>query len=436
MKEKIKSFIEENNLLPSCKTVICAVSGGVDSLCMLHILHQLGYSLVLAHVNHHKREQSKQEQQAMQKLAKDYSIPFELLDFFDDGKENFQSQAHHARYTFFKTLAKKYNTQWIATAHHLEDQAETILLRLLSGSNLYGYGGISLKQQEKDYCLVRPLLCVSKDELYEYANQNHISYFEDASNQSDEYIRNRIRHHILPLFKKENPNYLNKFQEFSLQAKQTFAFIRKQSINYLDKLNNIIDVVSFNQLDVAIKNDILCLLFERYNIVKNNEIILKCVQLIEHNKNCVYHVKDSHFFYVEYGKAFLQKQKESSSFEEVLGEFDTVCILNQYTFYFSKKIPQNNAKYLKLWYNDLKLPFLIRNRKDGDIIEMSYGKKKVSRILIDEKIPIGKRNQLPLIFDNDGNLLWIYNCAKSHSVGLQKQSGDIYLICEEKSNEE
>ncbi|MDE7162278.1 MAG: tRNA lysidine(34) synthetase TilS, partial [Anaeroplasmataceae bacterium] len=409
MLEKIKNFIKENHLFKSNEPIICAVSGGVDSLCLLHILHQLKYNVVLAHVNHHKREQSSIEQQAMQNLAESYNIPFELMEYYDDGLENFQSQAHQARYIFFKSLAKKYKTKWIATAHHLDDQAETILMRLISGSNLYGYAGISVQQQEKEYTLVRPLLCVSKEEIYQYATQENLSFFEDSSNQSDDYLRNRIRHHILPLLKKENENYLEKIQEFSVQAKQTFDFIRKQSINYLDKLNNNIDIASFKSLDLALRNDIICLLFERFELSKNKEIILKCVQLLEQNKNCKYRLKDEHYLYIEYGKAFIKKIQDISSFCEKIGLDETILILNQYKFYFSKKIPQINAKYLKLCYNDLKLPFLIRNKKEGDFIEMSYGNKKVSRLLIDEKIPVRKRNQIPLIFDQEGNLLWVYN---------------------------
>ncbi|MDE6661330.1 MAG: tRNA lysidine(34) synthetase TilS, partial [Anaeroplasmataceae bacterium] len=85
---------------------------------------------------------------------------------------------------------------------------------------------------------------------------------------------------------------------------------------------------------------------------------------------------------------------------------------------------------------DLKLPFFIRNKKEGDFINMSYGNKKVSRILIDEKIPVSKRNQIPLVFDNEGNLLWVYNLAKSQAVQSQKDKSDIYLVCEEVHYEE
>ena len=431
MEKKIKEFITHEQLLSYDYPVIVAVSGGVDSVCLLYLLHQFGYKLVLAHVNHHKRKESSIEQREMERLAKKLEIPFELLEYYDDGSDNFQKNAHEARYTFFKGLAQKYNTKYIATAHHLDDQAETILMRLLMGSNLYGYAGISIKQEYEGYQIVRPLLCVAKDEIYSYAKDRSIAYYEDSSNQSNDYLRNRIRHEILPLFKKETPNALQKLQEFSVQTKETFQFIRKKSIKYLDELNNSIRVSSFNLLDISLKKDILCLLFERFQLDKNYETILNCLKLIEKNHNKKIHLKNDFVFIIEYGIARICKKDISKSFYEELTLENSCEILSKYHFRFLKKPPQNNAIYIKLCYNSLKLPFYIRNRQPGDFIEMSYGNKKISRIFIDEKIPNEKRDQIPLIFNQDGALLWVYNLAKSKQVYEQKDTGDIYLVCEE-----
>lgn len=430
MEKRVLEFMQNKNIVPT-SPIICAVSGGVDSICLLNILHRLNFSLILAHVNHHKREESLIEQQEMEKLALKLNIPFELLDYYAEDNKNFQAKAHNARYTFFKGLAEKYNTSVIATAHHLDDQAETIIMRLINGSNLYGYGGISILKNEGDFTFIRPLLCLNKKDLYKYALDNNLKYFEDYSNNEDDYLRNRIRHHILPLLKNENMDYLNKIQEFSVQAKEAFNYIRKDSINYLNRLNNIIEVSSFNKLDIALKKDIVCLLFERNNLEKNYDIITKCVDLICKNKNCQFNLKNSYSFIIEYGKAYIDKLNDIDFYNERIGLNDTVIILNKYKLYFSKKIPQNNEKYLKLCYNDLKLPFFVRNRKDGDFICLSYGTKKVARVMIDNKIPSAKRNQYPLIYDNDGNLLWIYNLAKSKLIQQQKQCSDIYFVCEE-----
>ncbi len=435
MLKKIQQFIADQQLFDKTKYIICGTSGGVDSVCLLHVLHDLGYPVVLAHVNHHKRKESAIEQEKMKALADTLQIPFELLDFYDTHQNNFQNEAHQARYDFFKRLADQYHTKWIATAHHLDDQAETILMRLMTGSNLYGYAGISILQSDGEYFISRPLLCTSKDELYQYANQQHYEYFEDASNHSDDYFRNRLRHHVLPLLKQESPAFLEKLQEYSVLTKEAFQFIRIQSIKYLEEFNNIIEVDSFKNLDAALQKDIVCLLLEQHQIEKNKTVIEQCVQLILKNKNKNLSLKNNYHLIIEYGKVYLKQRTESNSYEATLTLEKTCCIQDRYFFYFSKNLPQNNAKYMKLCYNSLKLPFLIRNRKKGDFINLKYGSKKVSRVMIDAKVAKNKRDSLPLIFDSENHLLWIYPFVRSQAVVEQKESGDIYLVCEELNNE-
>lgn len=435
MLKRIENFINEYHLFKKNEYIICATSGGVDSVCLVDILYKLGFKVVLAHVNHHKRFESQTEQIAMENWAKNLKIPFELLNFYDEHKNNFHDEAHKARYDFFKSLTKKYNTKYITTAHHLDDQAENILIKLIAGSNLYGYGGISIKQEYDGYIICRPLLCVDKNELYTYAKQNNLTYFEDISNQELDYLRNRLRHQIIPFLKQENSDVLNKFQEFSIQAKEAFNFIRKQSINYLNTFKNNIEVTSFKDLDVALQKDIICLMFEQHNLYKSYDIINKCLELINSNKNKKLTLKNNYYFLVEYGFAMIKKLNLNQEFSVKL-TLETDCfILNKYHIYFSKKIPQNNENYIKLCYNSLKLPFLIRNKKEGDFINMSFGKKKVNRILIDSKVANEERPRVPLIFDNDNNLLWVYNLAKSIEVINQKENADIFLICEEFDNE-
>lgn len=436
MKNKVNKYIIDNKLLNKTEYIVVAVSGGVDSICLLHILCSLGYKTILAHVNHHKRLESELEQAEMKNLADKLNIPFELYNYYDDNKSNFHDQAHNERYAFFKDVAKKYNTEYIATAHHLDDQAETIIIKLLNGSNLFGYGGISNKLIDDNFQIVRPLLCVNKEEIYDYVKTNNLIFFEDASNNELDYLRNRIRHNILPLLKKEEPAILNKLQEFSLQAKEAFNYIRTQSIKYLNDTKNKIDVTSFNNLDEVLKKDILCLLFERYQIRKNNDIILKCLSLLENSTgNKKLSLKNNYYFVVSYDIAEIKKIEITSDFNELLDSNNEVIIQNKYKFYFSKKIPENNAKYIKLCYNCLELPLTIRNKKDGDFIKMSYGNKKVSRLMIDSKISPELRKTIPLVFDNKKNLLWVVPIAKSDLVINQKESSDIYLVCEAIEND-
>ena len=141
MTERIKQFLKLNNLNID-KPIVCAVSGGADSLALIQILYELGYKVILAHVNHHKRLESEEEAIAMEAYARSLNIPFEILNYHYSGNGNFHDESHNARYEFFRNVAKKYNTNIIATAHHAKDQLETILIKMMEGSNLYGYGGI------------------------------------------------------------------------------------------------------------------------------------------------------------------------------------------------------------------------------------------------------------------------------------------------------
>ena len=141
MENRVKNFLLENNLIIN-SPIVCAVSGGADSVSMLHILHRLGYKVILAHVNHNKRSQSIIEEESMRKLAMSLSILFELLDYHYNGEDNFHNDSHNARYDFFRCVCEKYNTNILATAHHSDDQIETVLMKIIEGSNLYGYGGI------------------------------------------------------------------------------------------------------------------------------------------------------------------------------------------------------------------------------------------------------------------------------------------------------
>ena len=371
----------------------------------------------------------------MSKLAKTLNIPFEVYHYFDDGNDNFHNSAHNMRYEFYKDVANKYNTSTITTAHHLDDQAETIIMRLISGSNLYGYAGISNLVCVDGYNYVRPLLCVDKNQILEYVRNNNLTYFEDCSNEQDDYLRNRIRHHIIPLMKCENPNLLNQINDYSIILKEAFNYIRKESINYLIKHNNIIDIDSFKMLDVSVKKDVICLMFENLNIEKTNVIINSCLALVENGSNSSINIKDGYVFVVEYNKASIKTNTNIVDYSYELDLNNKVEIMGKYVLYFTKNEPLHNEKYIKLCYNDLKLPFIIRNKQEGDFIRMNFGNKKVSRILIDQKVEKEKRNVIPLIYDNCGDLLWIYNYAKNVDVINQKQNGDIYLVCEEVKND-
>lgn len=435
MEKRIKEFIEQNNLILD-KPIVCAVSGGADSVCLLNSLHSLGYSVILAHVNHNKRKESIVEEKAMRDLAEKMAIPFELLDYHYSGLDNFHNDSHHARYTFFRNVCKKYNTNIIATAHHMDDQLETVLIKLMEGSNLYGYGGISIENNDNEYRIVRPLLCLSKEDIYKYCQLHSIEYFEDSSNHEDAFLRNRLRHHVVPILKKECPSVLEKTMEYSIQAHEAFSFIREQSILYLKEHKNEIQIESFKSLHIALRHDIIALLLEQYEIRKNKEIIQQIEGILSSNlgNKCIY-LEDGYRFYRSYNRAYISKEKIVDTKEVYLYENEYV-IYDKYRFFLSKNINNTCTKYIKLCYNVLEFPLVIRSRREGDDILLKAGTKKVSRVFIDQKIPKEERDHIPLIFNGNGELLWIYDVMKSEAIRSFKENGDIYLMCEGIENDE
>lgn len=431
MEKKIFAFLKDNNINIS-KPIVVAVSGGADSIVLLNILYNLKYDVIMAHVNHHMREQSEIEEKEMIKLANKLNIPFEILEYHYDGSDNFHNASHNARYNFFKEVCKKYNTNLIATAHHLDDQAETILMKIMEGSNLYGYGGISIVNDDGNYQIVRPLLCVSKNEIYNYCHLYDLKYFEDSSNHEDHYLRNRLRHHVIPLLKNECDDFYAKIFEYSNQVKDAFAFIRRQSIEFLDKNNNKIYLNEYNKLDAALQKDIISLLLERKNIRKNYDVINDIYIFLKENKGTKSLILASNNYLIrEYDYAYIDKKK-NISFDEITLDLDESKIYgNKYRFTLTKNIANVDAKYIKLCYNKLVFPIHIRPRKNGDEIETIYGNKKISRIFIDAKLSKENRDYIPIITDDNDNILWVYDYIKSKDVFSQKNSFDIYLICEE-----
>lgn len=184
--------------------MIVGVSGGPDSMCLLDVLHILAkkydFTVHVAHVNYNLRgKDSKLDETLVQKQAKVYGFPFHILQPKKKSVGNLEESLRDIRYTFFEKLRQKENARCIVVAHNQDDQAETFLMRLLRGS---GGSGLSSMQMKNGY-IVRPLLKCSREEILQYAKERHISFRIDKSNSDTNLLRNRIRHHLLPLLEKE-----------------------------------------------------------------------------------------------------------------------------------------------------------------------------------------------------------------------------------------
>jgi len=213
----IEQFILLKQILRKEDKIIVAVSGGIDSMVLLTLLYQLGYTIVVAHCNFGLRGEASDLDEALvksycQKLeVKFYSKKFKETADLKDSKIGIQELARTLRYNWFEQLLVEIGYNKIATAHHLDDQLETVLFNLIRGTGLNGIRGIAVKKDN----LIRPLLCFDKSAIHQIAEENDIPYRTDSSNLEDQYTRNKIRHKVLPVLKEINKNAALHAQELS-----------------------------------------------------------------------------------------------------------------------------------------------------------------------------------------------------------------------------
>ena len=213
-------------------TIVVGVSGGPDSMALLHLLSQIKKEtdifIICAHVDHNVRNESSREREFLQKYCDNNQITFESMKIDDYGDDNFHNEARTKRYNYFGKIVKKYGAKYLFTAHHADDLIETILMRIARGSTLRGYSGFSKVVNMGDYKIIRPFISITKDEIIDYLRHHNLSYVQDASNNEDKYTRNRYRKYVLPFLKREDPNIHEKFIKFSNTLIEYNNFIEEQ----------------------------------------------------------------------------------------------------------------------------------------------------------------------------------------------------------------
>ena len=225
MLNKLLKFIREQNMIQPGDCVICAVSGGADSVALLFALYLLKEKLEIhleaAHFNHHLRgEESDRDERFVAELCDRYDIPLHLGGGqVIPGKKGLEAAARDARYSFLKKLPGK-----IATAHTADDNAETVLMHLVRGTGLKGLGGITPVHGN----VIRPMLRVTRQDVEAFLEEWCLSHIEDSSNETDAFLRNRIRHHIMPLLTAENPKIAENLSQMALRLRLDEEFLSRQ----------------------------------------------------------------------------------------------------------------------------------------------------------------------------------------------------------------
>ena len=413
------------NILKKNDIIVVATSGGPDSMCLVHLLwklkDELDLNIIVAHVNHKLRVESEEEKVFVEEYAKEHGLPFEYMEIKEYSHDNLEREAREKRYEFFKKVVKKYHAKYLMTAHHGDDLVETIMMRLVRGSSLKGYGGFKEIALMNNYKIVRPLIRVTKDEILEYMEDNHLKYYVDESNYSLDYTRNRYRMEVLPFLKAENSNVHLKFLKFSQELNEVNLFLDKYIVNTLKEIKDDskgIDIKKLLKLgDFLAKKVIeyeLSLVYGNNLFFVSDKHTEQIFKLIKGDKsNSEINLPNGFVARKIYNRLKIEHNKEWQTFSYIL-DSDEVKIPSGKIRVIKKSASKSNY-VIRLCSEDIKLPIIVRSRKNGDkmAVKKMRGTKKIKDIFIDEKVPMDKREIFPIVTDSENNILWLPGVKKS-----------------------
>lgn len=409
MKNILKEVKEE---LKNYKVVV-ACSTGVDSMTLLTLVMQVCKhdNIVVAHVNHKKRLQSDQEEIYIKTFCEANNLKYYIkhLDHIDTG--NFQSLAREKRYEFFDEVVKSENAKYLLLAHHADDNIETILMRLLKSSSLKGYAGIEKKTYYHNYYIYRPFLDIPKLRIQEYANNTNIKYYEDDSNQTLDYTRNRIRHLIVPILLEENPNLYEAVSYYSKTLLSANNIIENNEISFIENkivTNNIngeishtINIDDLLSLDDFMQKQILFRLLRKYNL--SHKCIEEIIKKIKSQKSSI--VSE-----ITPKLALIKEHKRIIFTESSIKPLNFNITINGEGIYDLPngrkiEISKNNCNFFTtndvLCYNIQDLPIIIRTRVVKDKIKNTL----VSDYLTKLKLPYMIKKDILLLCDCKNNVI-------------------------------
>ena len=437
--KQILNFLEKEANIDNNDTVVVACSGGPDSMALLNLTieyrNKKDIKIVCAHVNHNVREASKDEKIFVEEFCKRNNVIFEYMVIEHYGDDNFHNEARTIRYNYFEDIVNKYNAKYLFTAHHGDDLIETILMRINRGSTLRGYSGFSRILKLKDYMLVRPLITMTKKEILKYNEENNIDYVTDESNKKDVYTRNRYRKYIVSEIKKEDELAHKKFLKFSNTLQEYSNYIDKITKNKKEEMyiNNKLNIDKFNQEEHIIKTNILYnILEELYKddlmLVTDKHVEL-LFELIDSNRpNSKLHLPNNLIAIRRYNEVeFTKEDIEDSLYEIEL--IDQIQLTNGKTIEIVKESDMTNNFICRLDSNEIKLPLYVRNRREGDKIEIKglNGSKKIKDIFINEKITSDERMLWPIVLDSNENIVWLPGLKKSKFDKTKEEKYDIII---------
>jgi len=392
MLNKLLQFIRQEKLIHPGETVVCAVSGGADSMALLWAMYllrgKLEISLAAAHFNHGLRGAESDRDEA---FVREFCDSHGIVCHCGSGavipsEKGLEAAAREARYGFLRTLPGK-----IATAHTADDNAETVLMHLLRGTGLKGLGGIVPVNGN----VIRPMLGITRQEVLAFLEEYHIPYVEDSTNEENEYLRNRLRHFVVPLLEQENPRFAENVSAMALGLRQDSAFLEAQ-------VEPTADVNQLQKMHPAVRKRALSAFLEKSGVKEPEKTHISLLESL------VFSEKPSARAYFPGGIVIGRNYDKLAVQQEIapLGAVQLTCpgevrIPGYRVACRFAEEPVNGPYAFTVQPSGI---FWIRSRQTGDQIRLPGGTKTLKKLFIDRKIPAGLRDQIPVVADAEGVL--------------------------------
>ncbi|GGB66886.1 tRNA(Ile)-lysidine synthase [Flavobacterium suaedae] len=409
---QLQNHLSQNLPFLQDKKLLLAVSGGVDSMVLTHLFKALNYNIAIAHCNFNLRgEESDGDENFIKNYAQDNDIEifvthFNTVSFAEDAKLSIQMAARQLRYAWFQELIQEKGFDYLLTAHHLDDSIETFLINFTRGTGLEGLTGIP---QQNDI-IIRPLLSFTRAEIESYAEENNIKWREDSSNVSDKYMRNKLRHDIIPVLKSMNTDFNGSFKETLQHLQQAQSLVEDASVLVYKQVVTEVEGQKHINIEQLLRlpnyqaylyqwlkpfgftawNDI----YKLPNAQSGKQVNTDEYRLLKNRENLILEPL---------------QQQDSNVYKIEEGQSDIATPI-QLHFQKTTIVPEKSSKNEIFVNNELiKFPLFVRKWREGDYFYpfgMNGKKKKVSKFFKDEKMSLSEKENTWLLCSGN-NIIWI-----------------------------
>ena len=422
MKEKVRKYIQANQILTPDGLVLVAVSGGADSIALAIVLQQLGYSVQALHCNFHLRgKESDRDERFVSEFCRQKDIPllirhFDTREYATQHNISIEMAARDLRYEWFYQVLAETKAQCIAVAHHKNDQAETLLLNLIRGTGIRGLAGMYPLRNN----IARPLLCVTREEILSYLNQMNQDYVTDSTNLEKEATRNKIRLDVLPLLAEINPNIINTLSDTCSIMASSLPLYQKGVEEELQKALINADEINIPLLQESGKTDILLYEWLKDNGFTNTQL-MEISQSLDSTSGKIWESRTHRILKDRNSLIRQEKGSQPEQMEIIQEEVDSITETGADIAYFDR--------------DKLPLPITYRIAREGDwfIPFGMKGKKLISDYLTDIKATrFQKEHQLLALCGED--IIWVVGHRSDNRYRVNRNTRQILRLRIERTN--